>query len=187
MRSGIMETGIDIANLLAAQLAVFLGLLLLGSAFHKVFGFERARSVMQGFAGIPARLAPMAVVLVAVAELLAGLLLCSASYRGVGASIAVLAWSAYLAVILRRIAQGRSDLDCGCSFGAAHSSLGAFQVVRNAVLIGLALIVGLAGAPREIGPGLQPVQLLPALALLALYAALDQIMTLKRLHRGAAR
>ena len=66
----------------------------------------------------------------------------------VGGALAVLIWGGYLALILRAIAQGRRDVDCGCTFGAAQRPLGVFQVARNVVLTGAALLVAASSAVR---------------------------------------
>jgi hypothetical protein len=94
---------------------------------------------------------------------------------------------------LRASAQGRRDVDCGCTFGMAHRPLGPFQVTRNALLIGMAALAAvggaLAGAGGAVGVGGAPAsaggvalgtgsEILAALALAALYGALEQVMSL---------
>jgi hypothetical protein len=178
---------LEISYLVAAQLAAFQGLLLVASAVHKLLGFERARTVMQDFVGIPRSLGPVAVVSVALTELLAALALWVPSYRAAGAILASLIWGGYLLLIVRAIAQGRRDVDCGCSFAAGHSLLGAFQVARNVVLMGLGVTIGLVEALRGAGASLDASQVLAALALLALYGALDQVMNLQPLRSRDSR
>jgi hypothetical protein len=173
--------------LLAAQLAALLALLLLASGLHKLIRRHRSQAVVREFAGVPRMLAPFAVMAVAVTELLAGLLLLAPAYRAVGGVLAALIWAAYLGLILRAIAQGKRDVDCGCTFGNAHRPLGAFQVTRNSVLVLMAaLVTGSAmvsvSAPVSLGftaggPAIAS-QILAALALTALYGALEQVMSL---------
>jgi Methylamine utilisation protein MauE len=185
--------------LLAAQLAAFLALLLLASGLHKMIRRDRSQSVVREFAGVPRVLAPFAVMAVAAAELLAGLLLLMPAYRTLGGVFAALIWAVYLGLILRAIAQGRRDVDCGCTFGIAHRPLGAFQVVRNALLVSMAAVVAM-GAPGSLGAAVNmgaaksmgaavnmgstaggpfvASQILAALALAALYGALEQVMAL---------
>jgi hypothetical protein len=167
---------------LSAQLAAFLALLLLASGLHKLIRRDRIRTVLHDFAGVPRSLAPSAVGLAAASELLAGVLLWMPPHRAAGGVLAALILSGYLTLILRAIAQGRRDVDCGCTFGAAGRALGAYPVARNVCLIGAALLVAgfAAGAP---GP-LMPSQILAAFALLALYGALDQVMSLMPPRRG---
>jgi len=167
--------------LLAAQLAAFLALILLASGVHKLIRRDRSQAVVREFAGVPRVLAPLTVLAVAVTELLAGLLLLTPAYRAVGGVLAALIWAAYLGLIVRAIAQGRRDADCGCTFGIAHRPLGAFQVTRNAVLVVMGALVS-GGALLSLGstaggPAIAS-QLLAALALAALYGALEQVMAL---------
>ena len=166
-----------VIQMLVVQLAAFEALLLLASGLHKVIRRDRAEAVVREFAGVPTRFAPFAVAAVALAELLACLLLWTPWYRAAGGALAVLIWGGYLALILRAIAQGRRDVDCGCTFGAGRRPLGAFQVARNAVLTGTALLVAAGSAGGVAGP-VVAAQILAALVLVASYGALDQVMAL---------
>jgi Methylamine utilisation protein MauE len=173
--------------LLAGQLAVFLATLLLISGLHKLARRDRSQSVVREFAGVPRALAPFAVLAAAGAELLAGTLLLMPTHRVVGGVLAASIWAAYLGLMVRAIAQGRRDVDCGCSFGISHRPLGAFQVARNAVLAGMGALVSAgawvnagalaSGGATADGPAIAS-QILGALALTALYGALEQVMTL---------
>lgn len=163
---------------LIVQLAAFQAALLVMSALHKFMRRERARSAVHVFAGVPRYLVSSAALLVATAEALAGLLLCIPATLAAGGVLAALIWGSYLFLILRAIAQGRREVDCGCSFGAAPRPLGTYQVLRNAGLtvMGVSVAAFSAATVGDAGFGLQTA--LAAFALLSLYAALDQVMTL---------
>jgi len=173
-----------VAQLLIVQLAAFLAALLMASGLHKLVRRDRVRAAVHEFAGVPPRLAPSVVAAVAAAEVLAGVLLWLPSSRAAGGALALLIWGGYLGLILRAIAQGRRDADCGCSFGAGQRPLGAYQVARNAGLSGAALLVAATGSASP-GTAVFSAQILPALALLALYGALDQVMSLAAPRAGA--
>jgi hypothetical protein len=183
-----------VVALLVAQVAAFLALLLVASGLHKLIRSDRSRSVAREFGGVPRVLAPFAVVVVALAEMLAGAALLTAGYRALGGLVAASIWAAYLGLILRAIAQGRRDVDCGCTLGSAHRPLGAFQVTRNAVLVAMGVVVGLgawsgsgawwgAGVPMNVeftvGASGIASQIVAVVALAALYGALEQVMALK--------
>jgi hypothetical protein len=168
---------------LVAQLAVFLAALLLVTGLHKLARRERTESVVREFAGVTQRLAPLAVLGAGAGELLCGVLLWWAPLRWVGATLAAMLWSVYLALILRAIAQGRRDVDCGCTFGAAERPLGSYAVARNAALTGLALLVA-ASSAQSVPATAGAAQSLAACTLVALYAALDQVMALAAPRRG---
>jgi hypothetical protein len=105
------------------------------------------------------------------------------AYRVLGALLAASIVTAYLTLIVRALLSGRRDVDCGCSFGPGRHRLGAFEAGRNAVLAAMALFVA-ASAARG-GPSVATSQVLGAAALLALYGALDQVMGLQPMRKGA--
>ena len=172
----------DALRALADQIAVFLALLLLVSALHKGVKWSQLQDVVHHFGGVPASLAPLTLACVAVLEIAACGLLFLPALRTLGALLAAALWSAYLLLIMRAVAQGRRNADCGCSFGAAHRRLGSYHMARNAVLIGLA--VGVALERGQVGTGARSLQLLAGCALLALYGALDQVLGLQPLRAG---
>jgi len=176
-------SNLGVAQLLIVQLAAFLGALLWASGLHKLIRRDRARAVVHEFVGVPRRLAPLVVAAIATTEILAGALLWMPTSRAAGGALAVLIWGGYLWLILRAIAQGRRDADCGCSFGAGQRPLGAYHVARNAGLTGAALLVA-AGAASATGPVIA-LQILAAVALLALYGAFDEVMSLTAPRAGA--
>jgi hypothetical protein len=167
----------EVVQLLAVQLAAFLALLLLASGLHKLIRRDRAQAVVHEFGGVPRYLAPFAVLVVASLEVLASLLLWAPSYRAAGAALAVLICGGYLSLILRAIAQGRREVDCGCTFAVTQRPLGLFQVARNGVLTCAALVVAAVSAAGASGP-VTGTQILAAFALLALYGAFDQVIAL---------
>ena len=173
--------GVD--QLLAAQVAAFLALLLAASAAHKWVRWQHTLGVVRDFAGAPRVAAPAVAVGVGLAEWLAAALLFMPAYRVLGALLAGSILTVYLALIARARIAGRGDIDCGCSFGSARHTLGAFEMGRNALLAALALFVA-ASAARG-GPAIAASQTLAAAALLALYVALDQVMGLQPMRKGA--
>lgn len=174
----------DVGRILAAQLAAFLALLLAAAALHKWLRWRRTLAAVRDFAGVPPALAPVAALLAGGAELLGALLLCVPAWRVPGALCAALVLVVYLALLVRARLSGRRDVDCGCSFGSARHASGGFELTRNILLAAAAL--GLAAASAAGGAPIAPSQLLGAAALLACYAALDQLMGLRSLRSGVA-
>jgi uncharacterized membrane protein YphA (DoxX/SURF4 family) len=172
----------EVVGLLSQQFAAFAALLLLAAGGHKLLRRQRARSVITEFAGVAYPLAGVVAAVVAAAEISAGLLICVPEVRGVGAIMAAVIWIIYLVYIVRAIARGRRDLDCGCSFGGGHAPLGLFQIVRNIILAAGAVLVAVVSLghadPITVSQGLA------ALALFALYGALDQVMALQPPRAG---
>jgi hypothetical protein len=174
---------LEVCRELATQLAAFAALLLAASGIHKCIARQRTRAAAHEFAGVPTRWAALAAAVLAGAEVLASLLLWIPRFRASGAAVAGIIWGGYGLLMLRAVARGRRDVDCGCTFGAAHRPLGTFQLVRNAVLAAsAALVAGVCATDgvRSIGAE----QFLAAAALLALYGALDQAMALQAPRAG---
>jgi len=170
------------AQALSCQLAAFLAVLLAASAAHKALAFARTRQAIREFARIPDFAAAPALVASIAGELLAAALLFVPAYRVLGALLASLILTVYLALIVRSLVSGRSDVDCGCSFGPAKHSLGGFEAGRNAVLAALSLVAAWSSARG--GAAIAASQVLAASALVALYAALDQVMALRPMRKG---
>ena len=170
----------EVLGQLAAQAAAFLALLLGASAAHKWMRWRDSMRAVHEFAGVPRRGASAALIVVGLAEIAAAVLLEGAN-RAAGAGLAAVIFGIYLALMLRALASGRRNVDCGCSFGAGRHRLGPFEVSRNALLVLLALLVaGEAGGVHT--PLLS--RWLAAAALLALYGALDQVMSLQPMRRA---
>jgi len=172
----------SVVGQIAAPLTLFMALLLMATSAHKLFHFKRARNSAEVFAGVPPALGGAAAGAVLVAELLAAVLLLIPAQRTMAAAMAAVIWSGYGFLMIRAIAQGRAAVDCGCSFGAAHAELGVFQIFRNGVLIALVMFCG--AAPLVPSGVAISWQILAAFTLFALYAALDQVMSLKPLRSG---
>lgn len=178
---------VDVLQLLAAQLAWFQAALLGAAAFHKIARWRYTNGVARRFAGVPDSLTVWASAAAVGFEIAAAAALVVPGTRMAGAAMAALLWTGYLALMVRAILADRRDVDCGCSFGtraaAGHRPLGGFQVARNAALVILALWVAVVSVRG--GVSLPLSQALAALALLAIYAALDQLMALRPLRSGA--
>jgi hypothetical protein len=182
--SSVSGAAAGIDEILAAQLAAFLALLLAASAAHKWLRWQKALEAAREFAGVPRRLAPVSVAAVGAAEWVAAVLLLLPVYRVLGALLAASVLTVYLTLIARSLITGRRDVDCGCSFGSTPHPLGSFEVVRNSVLAAMALFVA-ASAARG-ATTIAASQMLGAVAMLALYGALDQMMGLRPMRKGAA-
>lgn len=181
--AGAAASAPGVGQVLAAQLAAFLALLLAASAAHKGLRWEHTRAVVRNFAGVPQGAAFSAALIAVSAEAAAAALLVVPAWRALGALLAASLLTVYLALIAGALIAGRRDVDCGCSFGPARHALGGFEVGRNAVLAGMALFVA-ASALRG-GPAIAASQTLAAVALVALLAALEQVAGLRPMRTGA--
>jgi uncharacterized membrane protein YphA (DoxX/SURF4 family) len=156
---------------LRAALRCALALLWLVSGRHKLRDPARFRDALAGYRLIPAPFVRTFAVGIAALELALGLALLAPG-TGPAPAIATAALLAlYALAIAANLVRGRRAIDCGC--GARPQPLGEGLVVRNAVLVGIALAAALPATGRalswidaaSIGGG--------ATALAALYAAAD--------------
>jgi hypothetical protein len=184
---------------LAGQIGLFLALLLCVSALHKLLWRTRAQRAVAELSGLGWRGAGLGLIAATTAEIAAaGWMLAQSTAQG--ALLAAVIWSGYFALIARALFAGRREIDCGCSFGATHRPLGAFQLWRAATLAALAVLLALPGLAGENGvqaPALVLLggggavdalsRVLGAIALLSLYAALDRVMALGALRGGLLR
>ena len=179
-----------IAGEMAVQIAAFLAVLLFASAIHKLVQRPRSHRAARSLAGLGAPAAGFAVAVIAVAEAVAGIALLTPAARTAGALLAAGIWGGYCILLVRMVAAGREDVDCGCSFGAVPHALGASALLRTGGLALVALLTtaaaragGARGADFDIGS--VATSGCAALALLALYLAFDQIGGLRRPRTGA--
>jgi hypothetical protein len=183
----------SVVALVETPAAWFLALLLGVAAAHKLLWRRRALTAVSGLTGLSSWPAGLALGAALGVEMLAAIALLLPDYRTQGALLAALLWSLYLASMVRTLLSRRGAVDCGCSFGKAHRPLGRFQMLRTAALAALAFAIGMqpAGLIAEAGnvslPALLLTQALCACALLALYAALDAVMSLDALRPGVLR
>lgn len=179
-----------VAQIAIAQLASFASLLLFASALHKFAGRGRAAGAVRALTGAPAGAAMPVAIAIAVAEFAAAAGLWIPAMRLNAALLAVLVWSGYFLFLMQALAAGRRDVDCGCSFGAGHRPLGVFQVTRAALLALLGVVIALSAAlaPGAISYDISlpaiATQVVAGAALLALYGALDQLLTQGPLRAG---
>jgi hypothetical protein len=182
-----------VTQIAMTQLASFLALLLFASAVQKLMHRTRAERAVHELSRLPLRHAGIALSAAALAEVLAGGLLWLPAGRLAGAVFAALIWGCYFASMLLNVRAGFRDVDCGCSFGATHGRLGAFQLLRTLVLAALAAAIALSAVaapgavPYEVSAAAIATQILSAAALLALYGALDHVMALQPLRTGELR
>jgi hypothetical protein len=121
---------------------------LLSAAAHKLRDPARFRAALAGYALLPVRaLRPAAAALVGLELALGGLLLAPGPGAGPALGSAALL-ALYAGAIAANLARGRRAIDCGC--GARPQPLGAGLVLRNALLVALALAAALPAGGRAL-------------------------------------
>jgi len=115
----------------------FMLLLFLSALWHKLADFQRFSGFVADYRLLPAAFAPFAAAGVATVEALTIALLALPATRPSGAVAAMTLLAVYAGAIAINAARGRTRLACGC--GGADQRVGWALVVRNALLMLLAL------------------------------------------------
>ena len=111
-------------------------LLFAAAASHKVRDLRAFRATLDAYRLVSSVLvAPMAALVVAV-EIAIASTIWFAWQAGLAAALLL---AVYAAAIGINLARGRTDIDCGCSGTAARTTLSGWLVVRNLVLVAMAL------------------------------------------------
>jgi hypothetical protein len=152
-----------------AAVAIFLALVLVSAAAHKLYARERLVFATSRLLQINAGLALPAMLGAAALEAAAALALVMPQTRTTGALLAVLLWGVYFAALTAAARRGEALLDCGCSFSAHAQGIDRFVLLRPLALGGLALVV--ATLPE----GLDPVAPFAALAFFTAYVAAGEL------------
>ena len=160
--------------------AIFAGLLLL-AGWHKLASPAAFRAVLREYRLLPDVLVaaaafaiPSVELLIAAAWLATWTGTVPASWAGAATSALLATYTAAIAVNLPR---GRRDVSCGCSLaGGGGEPLSWGLVLRNGLLIAVALVAASPAAPRELGTGGYLLLAAVLLASTLLYLAGSQLL-----------
>lgn len=129
--------------IIALSLSLFLAVILLSAASHKLRARHRFARQLADYDLLPAATVAWVSRLLPVAEVFVGVALLVPALRPVGALAAVLLLVLYSTAIAINLVRGRRDIDCGCSGPGLERPLGAPLIVRNGALLGMAVLVAL--------------------------------------------
>ncbi len=172
-------TGVALSQTVALLVSWLVALIFAAALRHKVQSWARFKASFAAYRLVPERLVtPVAVVLAGLegwvvlgclAGLPAALLTGGGLFFVYGVAMAI------------NLFRGRRFIDCGC--GDEPTPLGAGLLVRNLVLVGLATAAA-GGVPDMRSAGLEVlVALLGAGVAYGIYAAIDQLLANRGLHR----
>lgn len=157
--------------------ALALAAILATAATHKLRAPHWFAAQLRAYALLPeALLGPAARVLPLVEGAIAVALLLPAS-RAAAALAGAALMLAYAGAIAINLQRGRHDIDCGCAGPGANQPLRPALLLRNAALLGLALLAALPPLSRSLGLFDGFVALAAAAVILLLYAAADGLLT----------
>ncbi len=125
----------------ADSAAVFLMTVLLIAGIHKLSPANQNyyRGVLEGY-GLPYHSQlNLASLVLGVVEVFTAFAILIPVSRSLGALFAIALFSIYLAAMAVQLIQGKRDLDCGCAGPLGSSTISPALLLRNAVLIGIAI------------------------------------------------
>ena len=140
---------IDPAISLATALSI--AALLAAAAVHKAAAFREFVATVQNYQLIFPTAAPIFAAVLIAAELSIAGAMVAPTTRAVAAFGAAAIFTLYGAAIATNILRGRSEIDCGCSFGAASDRLTPTLVLRNTLLAVASIAAGAPIATRSLG------------------------------------
>lgn len=135
---------------ISVALGFSLGLLFAASAAHKALGLREFEGVLRNYRVLPSIAVPAAVISIIAFEAATALLVLLPSTRAAGALAAAAILLVYAAAIAVNIMRGRTEIDCGCSFGTPADRLSSGLLARNGVLIAAALVAAAPAAQRPL-------------------------------------
>lgn len=165
---------------MATSLALFLAIILLTAAVHKLVAVDRLAGAAARLAGVSPALGQPLSFSAAAIEAGAGIALLVPAARPAGALVAALLWGGYALLLLRAHRAG-GHFDCGCSFGTQRKARSRYPIWRATVLALLVLPLLLPAAAPMV------TDLFAALAFFALYLAAGELAAIPSLRRSLAR
>ena len=121
-----------------ATVRTALALLLLAAAAHKIRDPARFRSTVADYRLLPPPLVTVGAAILVLSEVAIAVALAGARSWGLAGAAALL--GLYAAAIAVNLARGRRHLDCGCTGPALRRPISGWLVLRNLVLIAIALV-----------------------------------------------
>jgi hypothetical protein len=171
-------------------IAVGFSLMLIGAAWHKLAGWQSFRAALEDYRLFPdvslnilTWLVPAVEAMLAAAWLF---VLAPAVVAAVVAMATALLLAAYAAAIAINLRRDRAYISCGCGFapGSENQPLSWALVVRNLLLIALALVALLPQAQRSLGLADHAVLVLALVVTALLYSAVTQLLRNRTAHRS---
>ncbi|MEZ5500245.1 MAG: MauE/DoxX family redox-associated membrane protein [Steroidobacteraceae bacterium] len=143
------------------------------ACWHKLRAPAAFAASLNGYHLLPQRLVPAATAAIIACEATATIGIAIGNTLAMGLALALLAL--YTLAIAVNLARGRRDIDCGCAGPAMRQTLSHWLLVRNALLIGFALLASQPSSGRAL-TWLDAVTLLVSCCtLLLLYASSNQL------------
>ena len=160
--------------IIASALAI--AVLLASAATNKVRAPARFAKQLADYQLLPDSLVRPSARLIPVLELVIAFALLVPACRSWAALSAASLIALYATAIGINLWRGRRDIDCGCAGPDQAQPLRPILLLRNSVLVGLALLAGVAPVARDLGVFDSFVSVAATAVLLLVYAAADGLL-----------
>jgi hypothetical protein len=160
-----------------ASAALLLVGVLGSAALHKALHPVAFRETLRSYQLVPDALVVPTALAVAVSEIGAVVLLMIPSMRGNGAWLAAALLGLYAAAIAINLYRGRTEIDCGCSWGGNPNGLTSWLLVRNTALLPFAGLAAQGSMGRTLGAADYLVVAATGFGFFILYQAADRLIS----------
>ena len=167
----------EVAPLVASTAQIFVSLIFLAAALHKLRDPQRFVASLRDYRVLPATGVPAAAAIVGITEAAIVVGVWLPTLRAMAGAAAAGLLVVYGAAIAINLARGRREIDCGCTWARDGQPISLALVLRNAVLV-------LPCAWLAIGPGPSSQSL--AAAAVALAAGVVLFVSLRTFETLAA-
>lgn len=153
-----------------------LAVLMASAAAHKLRDLPAFRTSLEAYGLVPKAFVRKFSALLVASEVIVALALLPPGSSSTWSFAAAVLLLIYTGAILINLVRGRTDIDCGCAGPTRRQALGPGLVVRNLILVSVAIVGALPASPRRLVwiDGLTFVAGLAAVCLL--YKAVDALL-----------
>jgi len=141
--------------LIVKALSIALGLMLIGTAWHKLTALRAFTAVLADYQLLPPFMVPLVALMIPTGELMLGLAWLAGIAMALAAPVTAAMFAVYALAIAINLMRGRLHISCGCGLAGAsgeNQALSWMLVFRNALLIAMALLCVLPVSERTIIP-----------------------------------
>lgn len=155
----------------------FLAVLFLLTGMHKLSNVTQFKAAITAYQLIPDGLINATASILLVGELGIALMLLVTSTKQCAAISALLVLGVYFSVMAINISRGGKDIQCGCSVLTRETLLSYWHLARNAILMGLTVLILIPEADRALN-WLDIVQIAAGvISLSILYLSVDALLS----------
>jgi uncharacterized membrane protein YphA (DoxX/SURF4 family) len=131
-------------------IAILIAFVFAAAGIHKAMNFSHHAGVVADYRVVPAWVVPLLAPLIIILEFAVVLLVLVPETRSAGVILTAGLLFIYIFSIALNLVRGRTSIDCGCSWGSQGNQISAWMVVRNLIMVAVALLLLLPSANRSL-------------------------------------